>query len=82
MIRPKNETEDLLHSITKNCEKPNKQTHTKPQEALEFKLTQPRETFSFKPSPNLGFDSRWLFGLTKLEVCHHFSNVTEETIKF
>ena len=29
MIRPKNETEDLLLSITKNCEKLIEQTHRK-----------------------------------------------------
>ena len=30
MIRPKNETENLLLSITKNCETLIKQTHRKP----------------------------------------------------
>ena len=38
MTRPKNETEDLLLSITKNCETLIEQTHTKPQETLEFKV--------------------------------------------
>ena len=42
MIRPKNETEDLLLSITKNCETLIEQTHTKPQETLEFKMIKPR----------------------------------------
>ena len=36
MIRPKNETEDLLPSKTKNCETLIEQTHTKPQETLEL----------------------------------------------
>ena len=31
MIRPKNQTEGLLRSITKNCENLIKQTHTKPE---------------------------------------------------
>ena len=31
MIRPKNETENLLLSITKNCEKLIEQTYTKAQ---------------------------------------------------
>ena len=39
MVQPKNETEDLLLSITKNCEKLVKQTHRKAEETLEFKLT-------------------------------------------
>ena len=49
MIRPKNETEDLLLSITKNCETLNEQTHRKPEETLEFKMIKPKETFHFKP---------------------------------
>ena len=40
LIRPGNETEDLLLCITKSCETFIKQTHTKPQETLEFKLIQ------------------------------------------
>ena len=38
MIRPKNETENLLLSITKNCETLIKQTHRKAEETLEFKI--------------------------------------------
>ena len=49
MIRPRNETEVFLLSITKSCETLNEETHTKPRETLEFKPTQPREQFSFKP---------------------------------
>ena len=36
MNRSINETQDLLLSITKNCETLFEQTHTKPQETLEF----------------------------------------------
>ena len=49
MIQPKNETEDLLLSITENCEKMVEQTHRKPEETLEFKMLKPRETFQFNP---------------------------------
>ena len=49
MIRPKNETEDLLVSITKNCETLIEQTHRKTEETLEFKMIKPREIFHFKP---------------------------------
>ena len=45
LIRPRNETKDLLLPITKNSETLNKKTHRKPEETLEFKLTQPKETF-------------------------------------
>ena len=49
MIWHKNETEDLLLSVTKNCETIIKQTHTRPEGALEFKHNKARETFHFKP---------------------------------
>ena len=49
MIFPKSGTETSLLSITKNSETINKQTHTKAQETLEFKLTKTRETFHFYP---------------------------------
>ena len=61
-IRPKNETEDLLLSITKNCELLIEQTHTKPQETFEFKMIKPRETFHFKPPIQIKGD--WVIGLT------------------
>ena len=48
-IRPKNQTEDLLLSITKNCETLIEQTHTKPEETLVFKLNKSRKTFHFSP---------------------------------
>ena len=63
MIRPRKETEDFLLSRNKNCGKLFEQTHRKPQETLEFKLTQPMDTFSFKPSIILGLDLKWMFGL-------------------
>ena len=47
MIRTKNETEILLLSITKNCETLIHQTHTKPQETLEFELSKPGKTIHF-----------------------------------
>ena len=39
MTRPRNETENLLRSMKKVCDLPIKQTHTKQQGALEYKLT-------------------------------------------
>ena len=49
MIQPKKETEDLLLPISKNCETLIVQTHRKPEENLEFKMTKPREIFHFNP---------------------------------
>ena len=37
MIRPKNETENLLLSVTKNCETLIKQTHTNLKKLLNLK---------------------------------------------
>ena len=80
MIRPKNETEDLLLSITKNCETLIEQTHSKPQETLEFKMIKPRETFHFKPPIQIKGD--WMIGLTDLEVYYSIFDITEQNNKF
>ena len=60
MIRPKNETEDLLLPITKNCETLIEQTHKKAEETLDFKMSKPRETFPFNPSIQIKGD--WMIG--------------------
>ena len=80
MIRTKNETEDLLISITKNCQTLIEQTHRKPEETLEFKMIKPKETFHFKtPIQTKG---EWMLGLTDLEVYNSIFNITEENNKF
>ena len=80
MIQPKNETEDLLLSITKNCEKLVNQTHRKPEETLEFKMIKPRETFHFNPPIQIKGD--WMLGLIGLEVYNSIFNITKENNKF
>ena len=79
MIRPKNETEDLLLSITKSSETLIEQTHRKPEETLEFKMIKPRETFHFEPPIPVKGD--WMIGLTDLEVYNSIFNITEENNK-
>ena len=79
-IRPENETENLLLSITKNCETLVEQTHRKPEETLEFKMTKPREIFHFKPPIHTKGD--WMLGLIDLEVYHSIYNITKENNKF
>ena len=59
-----------------------KQTHWKPQKRHEFKLTQPKETFSFEQTVSLGRDSRCMIGLTNVKVHSSFSNITEKNDKF
>ena len=80
MIRPKKDTEDLLLSITKNCETLIEQTHRKAEETLEFKMNKSRETFHFKPS--IQIKENWMFGLVNLEVYNSIFNITEENSKF
>ena len=76
MIQPKNETENLLLSITKNCETLIKQTHRKAEETLEFKMIKSRETFHFKSPIQVKGD--WMIGL----VDNSIFNITEENNKF
>ena len=76
IIRPKNETDDLLISIGKNCETLLHQLHTKPEETLKFELIKPRETFHFN-SPIL-IEGSWMIGLTILEIYNSIFNITEE----
>ena len=62
MIRPKNRTEDLFLSKTKNFETLFKQTHTKPHETLEFKMTNSGEIFPFNPP--ISIEGSWMLELT------------------
>ena len=79
MIRPKNEAEDLLLSITKKCETLIEQFHKKPGETMEFKMVKPTETFhSIPPIINKG---DWMLGLTSLEVCNSIFNTTGKNNK-
>ena len=45
---------------------PIKQTHAKPQEVFELKLTKPRETFHLITP--ISIERYWMIGLTNLEV--------------
>ena len=49
MIKPRNQTEDFLLLITKNCETTIEHTHRKAEQTLDFKIFEPRETFQFNP---------------------------------
>ena len=80
MIRPKNEREGLLLSITKSYETLLEQTHRKPQETLEFEMIKPKETSHFKPPIHIKGD--WMLGLTDLEVYISIFNITKHNIKF
>ena len=80
LIQPKNETEDLLLSITKNCETLVKQTHRKLEETLEHKMLKSREIFHFNPPIQTKED--WMLGLIDLEIYNSIFNITKENNKF
>ena len=80
MIRPKTQTENVLLSITKNCETLIEQTLRKSEETLEFKMNKSRESFHFKPPIQVKGD--WMIGLVDLEVNNSIFNITEENNKF
>ena len=80
MIRPKTQTDDLLLSITKNCETLIEQTYRKAEETLEFKMIKPRETFHVKTPIQVKCD--WTIGLTGLEVYNSIFDITKENNKF
>ena len=75
LIQPKNETEYLILSLTKNCGTPIEQTHRKAEETLKIKMTKPREKFHLNPPIQIKGD--WMIGLTRLEVHNLVFNVTE-----
>ena len=75
MIKIKIETEELLLSITKNCEKLEEQIHRKPEETLEFKTIKPGATLHFN-LPN-HFKGDWMIGLIDLEVYKPIYIITE-----
>ena len=80
MIRPEIETEDLLLSITKNCETLVMQTDRKAEETLEYIFNKSAETFHFKPPIPTKRNS--MIGLTSLEVYNSLFNITEQNNQF
>ena len=79
MMQPKNQTENVLLSITKNCETLIDQTHRKAEETLEFKMNKSREKIHFKTPIQVKGD--WMIGLIDLEVYNSIFNITEENNK-
>ena len=80
MIQPKNKTEDLLLSITKNCETLIKQTHRKPEETIELIFTESSEKFQF--SSPITVEGSWMVGLLSLKVYKSIFNITEPNNSF
>ena len=71
--------ESLLLSIAKSNQEIVENTHSKPQETLEFKMTKQKKSFSFDVS--LLLPEKWMMGVTSLEVYNTVYNITEKNNK-
>ena len=71
--------ESLLLSIAKSNQEIVENTHSKPQETLEFKMNKQKESFSFDIPLNL--PEQWMMGVTSLEVYNIVYNITEKNNK-
>ena len=71
--------EYLLLSFAKSNQEIVENTHSKPQETLEFKMTKQKESFSFDVPILL--PEKWMMGVTSLEVYNTVYNITEKNNK-
>ena len=71
--------ESLLFCIAKSNQEIVENTHSKPQETLEFKLTEQKESFSFDVP--LQLNEKWMMGVTGLEVYNTVYNITNSNYK-
>ena len=71
--------ESLLLSIAKSNQEIVENTHSKPQETLEFKRNKQKESFSFDIP--LDLPEKWMMGVTSLEVYNTVYNITEKNNK-
>ena len=71
--------ESLLLNIAKSNQEIAENTHSKPQETLEFKTTKQKESFSFDVS--LLLPEKRMMGVTSLEVNNTVYNITEKNNK-
>ena len=71
--------ESLLLSFAKSSLDIVKNTLSKPQETLEFKMNKQKESFSFDIP--LELPEQWMMGVTSLEVYNTVYNITEKNNK-
>ena len=71
--------ESILLSIAKSNQKIVENTHSKPQETLEFKMTKQKESFSFDVP--LTLNEKWMMGVTSLEVYNTVYIITNSNNK-
>ena len=73
---------ELLLLIKKHTDTLIEQTKTKPQETLELKMNNQRQTFLFNPSINLIEEDRWLLAVSSFECTNSVFNITDENNSF
>ena len=73
---------DLLLLIKKHTDTLIEQTKTKPQETLEFKMIQSKQTFSFNPAKNLLEEGKWLLAVSLFDCTNSVFKITNENNSF
>ena len=73
---------ELLLLIKKHKDVLIKQTRTKPQETLEFKMNKQMQTFSFSPPINLLEEEKWLLAVTSFECTNSVFNINNDNNSF
>ena len=73
---------ELLPLIKKHTDTLIKQTKTKPQETLEFKVNKQMQTISFNPPINLVEEDKWLLAISSFECTNSVFNITDENNSF
>ena len=71
--------ESLLLNIAKSNQEIVENTHSKPQETLELKMTKQKESFSFDVS--LELPEKWMMRVISLEVYSTVYKITEKNNK-
>ena len=72
----------MLRLIKKHTDTLIRQTKTKPQETLEFKMNKQMQTFSFNPPINVYEEGKWLLAKTSFETTNLVFNITNENNSF
>ena len=73
---------ELLLLIKKHTDTLIEQTKTKPEETLEFRMNEQRQTFSFNPPINLLEEGKWLLAVSLFECTNSVFNITNENNSF
>ena len=73
---------ELLLLIKKHTDTLIKQTKTKPQDTLEFKMNKQMQSFSFQPPINLVEEGMWLMAVSLFDCTNSVFNITNENNSF